>query len=680
VLRAQADAEGEPLTVTKRGLATAFKDAGLLPTELDYQGRVRRGVREYVEGVRRRVWKLPISWLRPDDDDEDGQPTPDTPTPPPAPPAPPLPTGPADSDQPVAADDTAPAESPADATNEPRPGNHPGQDPNGPESGTEPPRGGTRREPAPPPAPAAAQSPPTVRDSGAPPATTRQPARPAPQTGASSRPHRRRAGKYRAAVVVCDATTGHLSTGEDLPLPDELSLPDLIEWAAALNLGTQPRAGADAPGQVWLRPELVPRLGLPPTLPASTGRGRGQGTKAGQALTRQVAALNAVGWKVGRRGLVAWTTLYQPGGRTIRLVVPGWWDQNGLEALAGLWDPDELPGDQAATLGRYAELVGAPVWVSPAITGCDRAFALRARTVPIHRPVPLPPESALPLSDVRELDYLWQRPPTADELRSCPYVHVWDKRAQYLAGANDAWLGLGEPKHLAAPEFDPKVPGYWLLRWSAPPHRLLPDILDPTSRASRDEVWVATPTLEYLTEIDEAPPIRQAWVWPQRSRWLEPWYKELRDARAAVMASTNPLDTAVEAAIKRTYAATIGWFAHKPKGDRAPGEQYLPYLRHAVISRSRATLTRQLHRTGQWTGRYPLAVYRDSVAYAATSADPADAFPAVPADQGGGLRLGTNPGAVQWAGMARMSEVADILAQGPRAGADLIGAFSERLS
>nr|WP_303715396.1 hypothetical protein [Kutzneria buriramensis]WKX15985.1 hypothetical protein Q4V64_54315 [Kutzneria buriramensis] len=73
-------------------------------------------------------------------------------------------------------------------------------------------------------------------------------------------------------------------------------------------------------------------------------------------------------------------------------------------------------------------------------------------------------------------------------------------------------------------------------QWRELDGELLPSPFTPTGERPEGPAWYATPTVAYAVELgyDVAP--LQAWVRPESGRFLDGWYKRLRDAYVATMA------------------------------------------------------------------------------------------------------------------------------------------------
>ncbi|XQE83712.1 hypothetical protein ACN24L_38115 [Streptomyces microflavus] len=181
---------------------------------------------------------------------------------------------------------------------------------------------------------------------------------------------------------------------------------------------------------------------------------------------------------------------------------------------------------------------------------------------------------------------------------------------------------------------------------------LLPSPFTPTGERPEGPAWYATPTVAYAVELgyDVAPV--EAWVRPRSGRFLDGWYKRLRDAYVATMADLGvteklPPDLFLEAmdgykgrdpelgivldAVKMTVKGGIGKLQEKARGGGwVPGQAWpalarptwRPDIRATVISRARINMHRKMTALAAATGRYPVAVLSDCAVYAADGPSP----------------------------------------------------------
>ncbi|MER6279655.1 helix-turn-helix domain-containing protein [Streptomyces sp900105245] len=572
-----------------------------------------------------------------------------------------------------------------------------------------------------------------------PPATTsRKKAAPAP-TPASG-------GAYaHGPLLVLDAdgernVTGYGIGGLILDVPAK-TLPALVEWTLAeARLGAKRLhgSGKDADPLLVLTKAACERYGLPAEL-SHEERLAGR-LPEGHKVLKQ---LQRAEWKLTKRGLGPWARIYRPahGGRRqcVQLCIPSWHalDDRAWGHAARL-DPAEL----ARVLGLYAQRVMTPVG-SAAVTGLQLMTALNPPTRASepdadgrrhreHRPgslgtepmAPAPCEATdghpvladLPRFHVRGPDeklfeeaYDWARDLTDAECTKRHLVGL-DVNLAFAATANGAVVGLSSPPvHVTDPAFDAALPGSWLVDLShVDPNRvkvgkqwrdlegdLLPSPFTPTGQRPTGPAWYATPTVAYAVELGyEVAPL-EAWVRSESGRFLDGWYKRLRDAYVTTMAelgvaeklspaefleamdgykSRDPELGIVVDAVKMTVKGGIGKLREKARGGGwKPGQPWpalarptwRPDIRAAVISRARVNMHRKMLHLAAATGQYPVAVLSDCAVYAADGPSPLDVLPydtdgrTVP----GSFRLGVSPGMVKHEGTQSVLWGADVLEQ-----------------
>jgi hypothetical protein len=596
VIESQGSAQGEPMNMTPRALQLALADV-LRTQEASEDGRtcIRHATLQYIHGKRRRVWDLPVSWLFPDDADDAGEPA-----------------AQADPDLPF----DPPFETPADVVTDEQ-------------LAFADTREGISRGIVPA-APAADV------------VTTEE--APGPDVTVMSGPA---VQGYFAAAAVLDADGAWLPDGSRLPLPPLNDLVDVVAWAEEVGLGIEHKNAPSHDGQVWLMPAIAAAIGLPHEAPPRASKG------AARALHPALAKTRAAGYESGE--LKAWTKVWRPGGRSLRIVVVPWLTLDECPLLVGDDDPSEL----ARRVGRYIAEVGIPYWVSPAMTGVDlmshQRRGGRYRLEAVEPPAPALQTS----SQTHEIDFRWMRELTPEE-RGHRFVHAFDLNGMYLSAASSVELGLGAARHVENPSFEGKLPpGYWLVsppRWT---NAKLPDPFDPAGHGYAGKaVWVATPTLQTVREIyDLSPTPIEAYVWDESARYLEPWYEGLRDARKRLLGAVEADDPdagVVLRTVKRTYAAGIGLLGSQYLMSGRP--LYRPDWRHHVLANARGRLLRRIERVAEQSGRYPVAIFVDALLYTSDEADPALAVPA-------GLALGSGLGEAKPDGVRAMADVAELLEQ-----------------
>ncbi|MER6639679.1 helix-turn-helix transcriptional regulator [Streptomyces microflavus] len=504
------------------------------------------------------------------------------------------------------------------------------------------------------------------------------------------------------------------------------SLASLVEWTLAEGKLGQPKLsgpGKAADPLLVLTQAALERYSLPAELSAEE-RDAGR-IPEGHKVIKQLARAE---WKLTKRGFGPWARIYRPATGSeracVQLCIPSW---NALDTRfwgeAGKLPPAEL----ARVLGVYASRVMTPRG-STAVTGLELMTALHPPTrasaqdengkrtsehnpgslgkepvdpAPCEAPDGHPVLKDLPRFHVRgpaeklfEEAYDWARPMTDAECTLRHLVGI-DVNMAFAAGANGLNVGLGEPTHVKAPAFDPKLPGSWLVdlshvdlsrvkvgkEWVDLDGSLLPSPFTPKGDRPEGPAWYATPTVAYAQELgyDVAP--AEAYVRYENGRYLDGWYQRLRDAYLATMADLGvtadlpPEDflTAMDGykardpelgivitAIKATVKGGLGKLRERPRGEGwRPGERWRalerptwrPDIRAAVISRTRINLHRKIVKHAAATGQYPIAVLSDCVVYAADGPTPLDVLPyrdgkPLP----GGFKLGINPGLVKHEG------------------------------
>ncbi|MFF9908787.1 toprim domain-containing protein [Streptomyces olivaceus] len=513
--------------------------------------------------------------------------------------------------------------------------------------------------PTPPPAAAAAtNAAPTAAPSTAPTPATTTPSAPAatitptpaaapPAVPAYQPRPATRSRNFVAGALVVDQNGGVLSDAAMtwMPLPAPLdSLGDLLEWADSMTLGWTRENGQRDDGQVWIMPDVAARLGLPAQPP-----------EEGSKPAREHAALDAAraaGWQI--TDLRAWMTARRTAGRYLRISVVDWQDEFGCPLLTG-----EPGGAEVAfRIAEFAQSTGTLYHVSPQVTGVDLNETFR-RKITLPREAPKPPRPAM----VRTLEeaFTWSREATTEE-RSLSHVVAVDANAMHVGAAQAVDLGIGPSRHIEGPaDFDPTTPGLWKLeslRWEEDPR--LPNLLAPVTRHSRGAAtrWFTTPTVKALAEMDYTIRPVEAHVWPESTRYLNPWANRIRDARARVLPPAlagDPDAAAVLEMIKAMYTRALGYHASEKAG-----QYHYPYWWLAIVATARANLFRKIRNVAKKENRYPLTVATDWVLYAANDSDPDRAVPQ-------GLTLGRGLGQFKHAGFVSMEQVAELLVKQPTA-------------
>ena len=636
VIEAQGAAERDPLNVARRALTAALLASRVVATERQ-EGRRNPSaqVRRRVGGQRQRVWDAPWSWLWPDGEQSGGVP-PDGPTGDPT-------DGPTEG-----ADDAGPAGGATPPLFPTGPAESGAADPATPPAGAElgdEAGAAVRADDGPGNAPESPQDAPESRPGVLAPATRDKSAQ-----GRSGRHERTEetSARYAASAVVVDVDGAWLATSGPgaVERPEVDSLAALLDWAATLRLGTAHDRSRDDSGQVWVLPSLARKLGL-----------RGKRPPKDSGRTALVRSLEAAGWKLGRAGLSDWTHCYRPGSPGLWLVVVPWFSQHEM------CDPNDPPPGAALAdrIELVRDLLGQPYLMSPGATG-TALLALTQSTASkgrLREPIEQPPPALAKRCNLAEPEWNWRRAVSTEEASRATRAVRYDVNAQYLAAAALTELGLGDPEHVTDPDrlagaLTTKAlpPGYWLVDRVPGPHPELPDLLDADQGAD-GQLWVTTPSLRAVLEAGytlDAP--REAWVWPDQTRWLQRWAEGLRDARDFLTDARGGVDpdgnlAAAAQAVKFTYAAGVGMLGslrfRGPSPDKPRGSwDFRPDARHHVIATAKANLWRKVLRTAldPADGRVPVAITRDAVVYLAGPEHDDKTAPA-------GFKLGTKLGTVK---------------------------------
>ncbi|MER6475026.1 telomere-associated protein Tap [Streptomyces filamentosus] len=577
------------------------------------------------------------------------------------------------------------------------------------------------QEPAPaaaPPGPGTARPAPTSKR----PPVRKTAARPVPPAGDGPFAH----GPLAVLTVEDGELVGHAAGGLVLDVP-AATLPALVEWTLAEGRLGAPRldgSGRDADPLLVLTPSALEHLGLPAEL---TEDERDTGRLAPDHPA--VKGLEAAEWKLTRRGFGPWARIYRPaqGSRRlcVQLCIPSW---HALDARSWKNAAALEPAHLARVMSLYASRVMTPRG-STAVTGLELMTALHpptrasapdaeGRRHSVHNPGSLgtepmdpPPCEAVnghpvlahlprfhertPAERIFEEAYDWARPLSDEDRRHTHLVGI-DVNMAFAAAANGALVGLATPPvHTVDPAFDPKVPGSWLVdlshvsldrvlvgkKWVDLCGDLLPSPFTQYGEHPAGPAWYATPTVAYAVELGYQVQPLEAWLRPDSGRYLDAWYKRLRDAYMATMADLgvpdglapeeflaamdghkerDPDAAIVLDAIKGTVKFGLGKLQQKAAGGGwTPGQPWpalsrptwRPDIRAAVISRARIGMHRKIVALAAATGRYPVSVLSDCAVYAANGPSPLDVLPyadgkTVP----GSFRIGVSPGMVKHEG------------------------------
>jgi len=452
-----------------------------------------------------------------------------------------------------------------------------------------------------------------VASSGARTPTPRTGARPAAGAGGFAGP---------AAVLHTDGVW--LPDGSRVDLPTPLThVGHLAELVDQLHLGVQVTSFWDAPGQIWVTPEMLAELGVDP---GGLGDDPAQLNTEMRELTAGSALVTEAlqdGWSLGGKDgdrLGTWTRVYREGGkRGVWVVLVAAMSRDGMDTPVVADDPS--PATLARRLGLLSQALQAPWVMNGFTTGLELMFKLRGRD---RKTVFAPSEPVAPARMSAENDVIWSRKPTEAERRRL-YVHAYDRGGSYAAGVAGLELGIGAPTH--HPEglvFDKKLPGYWRVEVSDSGDWRMPHPLNPRGRVGSQPVWVTTPTLQLAVEMGYEPPVLEAYTWAEHGRVLDGWYSRVRDARTTL--DTDDVDAqAARDQLKVVYTRTIG--ALGSETFMRGREGYAPERRHHIIAKARSNMLRRIAQIGRDSDQWPVAVVTDTVLYVSDEPDPVLAWP-----------------------------------------------------
>ncbi|WP_060887529.1 telomere-associated protein Tap [Streptomyces caniscabiei] len=535
-------------------------------------------------------------------------------------------------------------------------------------------------------------------------------------------------------LAVVDCEDGQVSAycvgGLVLDVPAK-SIPALVDWTlteARLGQARLHRNGRDADPILVLTAAALERYGLPVAL--SEEERHASRLPAGHKVVKQI---ERAGLQMTQRGFGPWARVYRdPEGskrRCVQLCILPW---NALDTRE--WgkkdDPQMLltmhPADLVQYLGLYAARVMTPRG-STATTGLELMTALRPPTraqkdeatgefkpafnddaltarydvveceVPDEHPV-LKGKFArhhmrTPAEMLMEEPYDWCRPLTDEECVNQFLVAI-DINMSFAAAANGLTVGLNGPTHLTGnPKFDASLPGSWLVDLShvdlsrvringrTVDGDRLPSPFTPKGDRPEGPAWYATPTVAYAVELGfDVAPI-EAHVRTQTGRYLDAWYKRLRDAYVETMADmgvtadltgsefleamarrkqVDPTMALLETAIKATAKGGIGKLRQRSRGQVPYYEEYpalkretwRPDIRAAVLANQRVGLHRKLMKTAAAADLYPVSIGTDAIVYPSPGPSPLDVLPHTPEGKPapGTFRLGVSPGMVKHQG------------------------------
>ena len=497
------------------------------------------------------------------------------------------------------------------------------------------------------------------------PASAESPAAPAPRPAAPAQPAvATSAEDFRAPLGVLHTDGLWLSTGELITIRGQLEhAGQLAQLATDLNLGTRINQGTNGArkterGQIFLTMEAALALGLPlDTLPESTDSDYGKLLREATKGHPFITMATETGFSLSGDGSMAgsidiWREDDRRIGAHIALI-----PAQDFRFISTILDGDPDPATIARRLGKFTAALKFPYRSSAGTTGTKLMRALLPRDK--HDEIYYPQDRPGPVKDqmMAEGDFNWQRKLFGDELEQ-RWVHGFDRGGSYLAAASTE-VGVGAPTHYDGPLQFTKAtnkPGYWLITAPEPGSWLMPDIF-AAQGIVRDgftgsQIWVTTPTLELASEMGLELEIHEAWLWDRKAKVFEAWYKRVRDARTT-LDTTDVDDQAARDLLKIVYAAAIGMLDYR--GDHDTLAVWAPHRHDMIVAKSRANIIRRVLANAERTGRWPVAIEKDTVVYTSDHIDPLEAWPGDPSWFGRGL------GQYKYEGSDQLSHPAEFL-------------------
>lgn len=478
----------------------------------------------------------------------------------------------------------------------------------------------------------------------------------APAADASPRPASRpaarpaAAGRFRASVAVLDTDGLWLPDGERIEMSDPIvHVGQLAILAAKLHLGTQINTGANKlrkteRGQVYVTRDAAVAMGIPfDTLPdSSTFRFV---EKLREATTDHpfITRAREAGFQVsGKDAIDPSVECWRDDNRDVGVLVsflPAQQNAFHTSILAGAPEPHVI----ARRLQRFTDALRFPYRKNASTTGLDLMFALHPRADrdrlfgPVRTPQAVTDAGFQPLN----IDLNWQRPLDGAE-KTHRWVHAFDRGGSYLAAAAGLDLPIGEPTlHPEGIAFtqQTKLPGYWKITAPSEPGMwCIPNPIAPQGRSGpafpSSQLWVTTPTMELMAELGVELEVHEAYLWHEKGRLLGTWQERARDARSSLDTS-DPDDQYARDLLKKVYVAGLGITASEDHRGGKLG--YAPVRYHHVMAKASANILRRVMQVGSDTGRWPVAIEKDTVVYTSDEIDATTAWPGKPAHYGRGL-------------------------------------------
>jgi len=481
----------------------------------------------------------------------------------------------------------------------------------------------------------------------------------------SARVSSTRKARFAADSAVLSTEGAWLSNGELVPLPALNHVGDLAEWATTVRLGFGGTAQhLPEPGRIWLDLSLCEQLGLPGLL--ETGEEAADQLRAMRAGDF-FAAAPAAGWQVAGAEDKPWMKVHQ-GNKSAIVTGVGW---GTIDGARGRYDEilEGEPGAEhlAKRLGLLCRTIGFPFTVTPAQTGlASIEYALKDGLPAV--PVPEVPYNHIAANPS------WIDPDTIDAASSDSFVHVFDRRKSFLAGAGNALVGDGAfVHHPNGCDWDPNMAGFYRLeQLRAQPLPFLAgfDFLNPATIPGGASGWISAAAMAFLQQQGAEVGILEAVTWPVGGRRLKTWQATIRKASETLeqlRSQGDPTATSLLStrAFKGIYTDGFGALARSAgRPEYEPARRYRPHWRAEVVGTHTANTLRAVQRIWSDSGVAPIAIgLTDAIAYIGPSTDPAEAWP------GQGSDSLTNPalGKFKPAGYIRLGAWLEAMAENTNA-------------
>lgn len=455
------------------------------------------------------------------------------------------------------------------------------------------------------------------------PSAPQQPA----ESSAPGQSRRSRGERFAADSAVLDATTAWLSNGANTELPPIRHAGDLVEWATAMRLGFGGTARhLPEPGRVWLSADLCEQLGLPSSTFESMEDAATALTAARQAPFFQ-AALEA-GWQITGAEDKPWIKLHQ-GSKSAVITGVSW----GAGRYDALMADQPTPAELAARLGLLCRTIGFPYTVTPAMTGLNSIEYMLPDGLP-KVPVPDVPyndiaanPSWIDLEAIEAADPQW-------------FVHVYDRRKSFLAGAGNALVGDGAfAHHPHGCDWDPATAGFYRVQPLSAQDQPLPflrgfDVLNPASAPGGASGWVSAAMMAFLQQQQVPVEIVEAVTWPIGGRRLKTWQSTIKQAGDTLEQMRAQGDQTAAALLdnrifKGVYTDGFGALARTDfRNPLEAARRYRPHWRGEIIGTHTTNTLRAVKRIYDASQAAPVAVgLTDAIAYLGATTDPAQAWP-----------------------------------------------------